>query len=113
MEKYRIAPAEQIKCDFLLAEGGKGILAPTITTVLHEKVHVAALTYATRAAMAFHPYFATRLIREGITFYWQENSRTPIILEKQIFEGFLYGNRSNHFFPWVVTYFDHSIYFDY
>ncbi|MEG1945446.1 MAG: hypothetical protein RR058_08515, partial [Oscillospiraceae bacterium] len=72
MEKYRIAPSEQITCDFLLAEGGKGIPTPTITTVLNEKVDVAALTYAANAAMAFHPYFATRLIREGITFYWQK-----------------------------------------
>ncbi|MEG2455093.1 MAG: hypothetical protein RSC08_02470, partial [Oscillospiraceae bacterium] len=57
--------------------------------------------------------FATRLIREGDTFYWQENSRTPVISEKQIFEGFLFGDRSNHFFPWVITYFDHSVYFDF
>ncbi|MEG1093152.1 MAG: hypothetical protein RSE38_17575, partial [Acinetobacter sp.] len=37
----------------------------------------------------------------------------PVILEKQITEGFFYGDRTNHFFPWAVTYFDHSIYFDF
>ncbi|MEG2678080.1 MAG: hypothetical protein RR933_08165, partial [Oscillospiraceae bacterium] len=113
MEKYSIAPAEQIMCDFLLNEGGKGTPAPTITTVLNEKVDVVALTYAVDAAMAFHPYFVTRLMREGCTFYWQKNSRTPVISEKQIFEDFSFGDRSSHFFPWVITYFDHSIYFDF
>ncbi|MEG0771070.1 MAG: hypothetical protein RR436_04135 [Clostridia bacterium] len=113
MDKYRIAPAEQIMCDFLLAKGGKGIPTPTVTTVLKEKVDVAALTYAVDAALSFHPFFATRLAREDYTFYWQKNSRTPIISEKQVFEGFTFGDRSSNFFPWVVTYFDHSIYFDY
>ncbi|MEG0838147.1 MAG: hypothetical protein RSF35_09555 [Akkermansia sp.] len=113
MEKYRIAPAEQIMCDFLLGEGSKGIATPTITTVLKEKVDVAALTYAVNAAMAFHPYFATRLIREDNTFYWQENTRPPVISERQIFEDFLFGDKSNHFYPWTITYFDHSIYFDF
>ncbi|MEG1516644.1 MAG: hypothetical protein RSD95_17285, partial [Clostridia bacterium] len=46
-------------------------------------------------------------------FYWQENTETPIISEKRISEDFLFGDSSNNFFPWVVTYFDHSIYFDF
>ena len=76
---------------------------------LYDDVNTDALTFGVKMALHDHPYFATRLVKEGVMYYWDENDAEPVIEEIPILSAFNYGHCADHYFPFKVTYSGNNI----
>ena len=79
---------------------------------LYDDVNTDALTFGVKMALHDHPYFATRLVKEGVMYYWDENDAEPVIEEIPILSAFNYGHCADHYFPFKVTYCGNNICFN-
>lgn len=106
---YPLDVAEQLMCDQIHA----GVI--TMTTAVFEldqPVCPEALEFAAGQILRRHPYLATRLRCDGIQYYLEENDLPPVIREATIDTPLTFGDSSNNYYQWMLTYSGSCIYID-
>lgn len=111
-KRFELDVIERLTCEVI----SENIVAcPRFVLQMDHKIDKDALHSAANRAATYHPYFKTRLIEEDGIFYWEENE-FPIVIKKQDFAHGArgkFGNCENNFYPWLITYFDDCISFDF
>jgi len=105
MKKYELEFGEQLNAYM-------NVCIPVFCFVMMEKVNGDALKKAVIDALAFHPVFATKMVRgENGQFWLEENTAEPVVCKTKWEEPVLYGTKEMHEFPWVIMYDENRIRF--
>ena len=97
--------------------GGQAMLLgntqfPVYSYKMTEAVDGPLLEQAVNEALKYHPYFATRIIKDDNgCFHLEENTEKALVPEAQWGRQILYGTAEMHEFPWVITYIEDNIAF--
>lgn len=78
MTRYELDSAEQIMCDLY---NTNLVSTPTNVIEMNHDVLEDGLYYAAQQAMKQHPYFATKMVKDGLTVYMEEND-LPFVIKK-------------------------------
>lgn len=106
---YPLDVAEQLMCDQISA----GVISMTTAVFeLDHPVRPDALQFAAEQILKRHPYLATRLRCDGINFYLEENDLPVIIREASIDTPLQFGDETNNYYQWMLTYSGNCIYVD-
>lgn len=106
---YPLDVAEQLMCDQIAS----GVIS--MTTAVFELDHPVcpdALQFAAEQVLKRHPYLATRLRSDGLNFYLEENNLPFIIREATIDTPLCFGDETNNYYQWMLTYSGNCIYVD-
>lgn len=87
-------------------------LIPDLHVTLPEDVDPEALEKAVHSALALHPMFGCRIVRESDgLFYYLRNDALPVVTELVPGRTVYYGTEEFGFFPWQIMYSGKSILF--
>lgn len=106
---YPLDVGEQLMCDYI----SSGIITlPTSVLELNAPVCREALQFAAEQLCRHHPYLATRLRHDGLNYYLEENHLPILIREATLDTPLCFGDETNNFYQWMVTYSGNCIYVD-
>lgn len=97
MYKYTLNYTEQMYA-------ATGATLPCFTVTLKHDIVASMLDKAVNAALAYHPHFKTRLVRQNGLFALEENPKPPVIKECDWDGEVVYGNDEFNNYPWAIVY---------
>ncbi|MDO4732392.1 MAG: hypothetical protein Q4B50_02590 [Bacillota bacterium] len=106
---YPLDATEQIMCDQI----SSGVITmSTAVFELNSPVCPEALQFAAEQLLKRHPYLATRLRWDGLNYYLEENDLPVVIREARLDAPLCFGDSSNNYYQWMLTYSGNEIYID-
>ena len=109
MKMYDLDISEELMCELI---DKRLVSMPTMVFEMTEEVDLNGLKYASDIVMRKHPYFKTRLIKQGISFKLEENNEEFPIREATLSDIIEFGGRENGNYQWMLTYNGNKIYVD-